>query len=87
MLESCFPIIHKRRQVIQYRPMLFQLKIIFSKELQSVINQIDMKKCGLRLTLFIVVLMVASQFMKDEEGVNENMTMVMEVQKRNINKP
>jgi hypothetical protein len=67
--------------------MLFQLKIIFSKELQSVINQIDMKKCGLMLALFIVVLMVASQFMKDEEGVNENMTMVMEVQKRNINKP
>ena len=43
-----------------------------------------MKKCGLMLALFIVVLMVASQFMKDEDGENENMTVVMEVQKRNI---
>lgn len=87
MLEFRFPIIHKKRQVIQYRPMLFQLKIIFSKELQYVINQIDMKKCGLMLALFIVVLMVASQFMQDEDGVNENMTVVMEVQKPNIVKP
>ena len=87
MLEFRFPIIHKKRQVIQYRPMLFQLKIIFSKELQYVINQIDMKKCGLMLALFIVVLMVASQFMQDEDVVNENMTVVMEVQKPNIVKP
>ncbi|WP_405399855.1 hypothetical protein [Maribacter sp. Asnod2-G09] len=46
-----------------------------------------MKKCGVMLALFIVALLVASQFMQDEDGVNENMAVVMEVQKRNINKP
>ncbi|WP_170861928.1 hypothetical protein [Maribacter aquivivus] len=46
-----------------------------------------MKKCGLMLALFIVVLMIASQFMQDEDGLNENMTVVMEVQKRNIDRP
>lgn len=46
-----------------------------------------MKKCGIMLALFIVALLVASQFMKDEDGVNENMTVVMDVQKPNINKP
>ncbi|SHJ64303.1 hypothetical protein SAMN04488007_0970 [Maribacter aquivivus] len=39
------------------------------------------------LALFIVVLMIASQFMQDEDGLNENMTVVMEVQKRNIDRP
>ncbi|WP_282074797.1 hypothetical protein [Maribacter aquivivus] len=46
-----------------------------------------MRKCGLMLALFIVVLMIASQFMQDEDGLNENMTVVMEVQKRNIDRP
>ncbi|MDO6470879.1 hypothetical protein [Maribacter sp. 1_MG-2023] len=46
-----------------------------------------MKKCGIMLALFIVALLVASQFMQDENGANENITVVMDVQKRNINKP
>lgn len=67
--------------------MLFQLKIIFSKELQYVINEINMKKCGIMLALFIVALLVASQFMKDEDGLNENMTVAIEVQNQNIDRP
>ena len=67
--------------------MLFQLKIIFSKELQYVINEINMKKCGIMLALFIVALLVASQFMQDEDGLNENMTVALEVQNQNIDRP
>jgi hypothetical protein len=39
------------------------------------------------LALFIAVLLVASQFMQDEDDLNENITVVMEVQKQNIDKP
>ncbi|MGO4920339.1 hypothetical protein [Maribacter spongiicola] len=46
-----------------------------------------MKKCGIMLALFIVALLVASQFMKDEDGLNENMTVVIEVQNQNIDRP
>ncbi len=67
--------------------MLFQLKIIFSKELQYVIDEINMKKCGIMLALFIVALLVASQFMQDEDGLNENMTVALEVQNQNIDRP
>lgn len=67
--------------------MLFQLKIIFSKELQYVINEINMKKCGIMLALFIVALLVATQFMRDEDSINEKMTIALEVQNQNIDRP
>lgn len=85
--EFHFPIIHKMEQVIHNRHLLFQLKIIFSKELQYVINKFDVKKCGIMLALFIVVLIVASQFMQDEDGSNENITVALEPQKRNKIRP
>ncbi|WP_424004370.1 hypothetical protein [Maribacter sp. IgM3_T14_3] len=39
------------------------------------------------LALFIVALLVASQFMQDEDGLNENMTVALEVQNQNIDRP
>ncbi|TDT46528.1 hypothetical protein CLV90_0582 [Maribacter spongiicola] len=39
------------------------------------------------LALFIVALLVASQFMKDEAVLNENMTVAIEVQNQNIDRP
>ncbi|WP_262711549.1 hypothetical protein [Maribacter caenipelagi] len=39
------------------------------------------------LALFIVVLMVASQFMQDKDGLNENITVALEAQKRNKIRP
>ncbi|MDP5060803.1 MAG: hypothetical protein NWP64_02690 [Maribacter sp.] len=46
-----------------------------------------MKKCGIMLALFIVVLLVASQFMQDEDGLSEHMTVAIEVQNQNIDRP
>ncbi|WP_262493297.1 hypothetical protein [Maribacter forsetii] len=39
------------------------------------------------LALFIVVLLIASQFMQEEEGLSENLTVVLEVQEQNLTRP
>jgi len=47
-----------------------------------------MRKCGMMLTLFIVVLLIASQFMSEKkENLSENLAVATEVQKQNITRP
>ncbi len=46
-----------------------------------------MRKCSIMLALFIVVLLIASQFMQEEEGLSENLTVVLEVQEQNLTRP
>jgi len=78
-LNLRFPFIHKKEQVIQNRYSLFQLKFTFNTELQYVI--MVMRKCCIMLALFIVVLLIAAQLMEMEEDLNENLTVVVEIQK------
>ncbi|WP_405411228.1 hypothetical protein [Maribacter sp. Asnod1-A12] len=43
-----------------------------------------MRRCSLMLVLFIVVVLAASHFMKDEENLNESITVAVEVQEHKI---
>ncbi|MGB2759707.1 hypothetical protein [Maribacter stanieri] len=46
-----------------------------------------MRKCSIMLALLIVVLVIASQFMNEDENSNENLTIAFEEQKHLIDKP
>ncbi|MDF4220011.1 MULTISPECIES: hypothetical protein [Maribacter] len=46
-----------------------------------------MRKCSIMLALFIVVLLIASQFMKEEGRLNENLAVANKVQDQNFNRP
>lgn len=46
-----------------------------------------MRKCGIMLTLFIVVLLIASQFLAENKELDENLAVATEVQKEYITRP
>lgn len=74
-------------QIIQNRCLLFQLKITFSLEFQYIINEIEMRKCGYMLAFFIVILLIASHFMEDEERINEGLEVAIELKQNKVTRP
>lgn len=46
-----------------------------------------MRKCSIMLALLIVVLVIASQLMKEDENLNQKITIAFDDQKHRIDKP
>ncbi|MBU2900397.1 hypothetical protein [Maribacter dokdonensis] len=46
-----------------------------------------MRKCGYMLAFFIVILLIASHFMEDEEPINEGLEVAIELKLNKVTRP
>ena len=46
-----------------------------------------MRKCGYMLAFFIVILLIASHFMEDEEPINGGLEVAIELKQNKVTRP